>query len=156
MHSSLDPASSLQIKAQDRHQMCIELYQEQRRQEMPEELQPRMSFKRTRATWKNSGSVSPGGQYTVGESKKQCEVLSTGLGRGAKSKQGVARDPHCTVPALASPVLQHSSSTTSYIPLLSSGFKIPPFREMQKAKWKLNEGKHAKLLQSWLGLPLQA
>ena len=42
---------------------------------MPAGLQPRMSFKRTRATWKSSGRVSPRGRYTAGESKKQCEIL---------------------------------------------------------------------------------
>ena len=51
---------------------------------MPEGLQPRMSFKRTRATWKSSGRVSPRGQYTVGESKKQCEILKHWPGEGIR------------------------------------------------------------------------
>ena len=58
-HSSLYPSSLVVIKAHDRHQMCIKLYQAQRRQQMSEEMEPGMSFKRARVIWKDSGQ-SPG------------------------------------------------------------------------------------------------
>ena len=65
-----------------------------------EEMEPRMSFERTRVIWKGSGKSKPRGTMYSGSrsgQKSNMRALSTGLGRGAESKRAVTRDPHCTV-----------------------------------------------------------
>lgn len=89
--------------------MCIELYQEQRKQQMSEEMEPRMSFERTRVIWKGSGQSKPQGtMYSGSRSGKKSNMmaLSAGLGRGAESKQGVTGDPHSLTTSQASLVTQ--------------------------------------------------
>lgn len=89
--------------------MCIELYQEQRKQQMSEEMEPRMSFERTRVIWKGSGQSKPQGtMYSGSRSGKKSNMmaLSAGLGRGAESKQGVTGDPHSLTTSRASLVTQ--------------------------------------------------
>lgn len=72
---------------------------------MPEELQPRMSFKRTRATWKSSGSVSPRGQDTVGKSKKHCDALKHWPGEGSRVKTGRGKGPSLRSSTASQPCL---------------------------------------------------